>query len=250
MKQNFWTTTFGNVGFWTGYMENLPEARLEFLLSLAKQILLLGEQYGVLHIEKFNNVIMKSHDDYLEHTAKIAENDGYFPWFTFQRPIDDEKSYVTRICYYSKDGTLREDSVDNMGALLADLRPNDVNTYSIHRYMRAVRPITIEGQLVPCKNEGIKKFVDWEFHFNIYLETDIWYPYVLGYLETDRMPRQLYDNRELALCHTPRLNSFLVAVRRIILDLGGGWFFDKEGSSARDPYYERLTEVGISLNGL
>ena len=88
-------------------------------------------------------------------------------------------------------------------------------------------------------------------NLHIGLPSDIWFPYVWGHLEdidrilrhADGNPRrdahfnevkqprwehvgQWYDNRELALQHTPRFNRFLQRVRQLGLDYGGTWAMD------------------------
>jgi hypothetical protein len=85
-------------------------------------------------------------------------------------------------------------------------------------------------------------------YISIRLPTDIWFPRVYGYMEDIERDKifqehedgsyslikpgpydfyQWFDNRELALVHTPRLNRFLQRVRQWTVDCGGSWSIDR-----------------------
>jgi hypothetical protein len=104
------------------------------------------------------------------------------------------------------------------------------------------------------KREDFPSFSDEEFYehghqfkeayLRICLPTDIWFPRVNGYMEDIERDEiyhydengnytlikpgpydfyQWFDNRELALVHTPRLNRFLQRVRQWTVECGGAW---------------------------
>jgi hypothetical protein len=85
-------------------------------------------------------------------------------------------------------------------------------------------------------------------YISICLPTDIWFPRVYGYMEDIERDEifqehedgsyslikpgpydfyQWFDNRELALVHTPRLNRFLQRVRQWTVECGGSWSIDR-----------------------
>jgi hypothetical protein len=64
----------------------------------------------------------------------------------------------------------------------------------------------------------------------IYLDTDIWFPWVVGYEEMGEgdwvAPTrigEMYDNCALAARHTVRLNRFLASVKELVESIGGTW---------------------------
>jgi hypothetical protein len=60
-------------------------------------------------------------------------------------------------------------------------------------------------------------------------------------------PWQWYDNSELALRHTPRLNRFLRRVKELTLEYGGRW--ELSDDQKNDIYYwPMLSEDGIILD--
>lgn len=86
----------------------------------------------------------------------------------------------------------------------------------------------------------------------IQLYTDIWLPQVVGGLEHTRNPGKykhnevhLFDNRELANRHTPRLNSFLQSVKQLIEQRGGTWHYEDYDSP--DEYKPMYSNDGIIL---
>ena len=82
------------------------------------------------------------------------------------------------------------------------------------------------------------------------LYSDIWCPWVLGFLEEDwpaPTPREMFDNRELAGAHTPRLNRFLAAARQACLGAQGEWLLEEPKPGA-ESYRFMVDEVGILLD--
>jgi hypothetical protein len=90
--------------------------------------------------------------------------------------------------------------------------------------------------------------------------TDIWFPWVHGIIHHFRpchegiypLPvnhpvfGEMYDNRELASHHTPRLNQFLFEVYQLISQYGGKWELDaSEGSLI---YAKMCNTLGVALS--
>ena len=84
----------------------------------------------------------------------------------------------------------------------------------------------------------------------IRLDTDIWFPSVMGFdepLPDVGDPPDSYDNRALAERHTPRLNAFLDAAAREVAAIGGRWeMMDVDGIAVN--YCDQWDERGIELS--
>jgi len=121
-----------------------------------------------------------------------------------------------RLAYFRGDEIVEEE-VGDVGALLQTLRPDVVERGGM--FMRGAPPIAVEGMTVPLSR-------DQEVRVEIRLDTDIWFPRVMGILEEAPEEGDLpeaFDNHALAERHTPRLNAFLNEVRTLTVALGGRW---------------------------
>ncbi len=151
-----------------------------------------------------------------------------------------------RLSYFAADGILTEAPVSDLGALLRELRPADIEWGS--GYMARVAPVTISSPPLPLAG-GSRKTQP--FPITISLFTDIWFPQVLALLEDNQpgpaKPRIWYSNATLAAAHTARLNRFLAAVRDHVAAAGGTWELDEAEGTARH-YAPQVAEAGIRLD--
>lgn len=167
-----------------------------------------------------------------------------------------------RLSYYDINGELRDEEVKDVGELLRQVRPtqDDLPDYwpelseqeileekkSIDKsYKSEGSAIFFGGNIVPKDSER-----DYGSYLYINLYTDIWFPKVGGFLEDQPVlyeDRVFYDNSELALRHTPRLNRFLASVRDLTLEIGGTWHVDKDKEST-EAYDKQYNEDGIILD--
>jgi len=65
------------------------------------------------------------------------------------------------------------------------------------------------------------------------IHSDIWFPWVYGSAHPDADHRRMFDNRELASRHTPRLNGFLGEVAAAARRVGGGFGVWPDGTGMR-----------------
>lgn len=152
------------------------------------------------------------------------------------QPVDDDVAIASRldlelpgrrfvtpgtICWHEA-GERREGEVAFVGPLLNRLRPDAPESTWDH--IAWVPPVSVSV---------FRDFV------SITLMTDVWFPRVIGFLEED-WPDVMLDNAELAACHTPRLNTFLHAVR----DAADEWFSD-----AADDFGTRYADM-VSDDGI
>jgi hypothetical protein len=177
---------------------------------------------------------LQSFETYLR--SQVLER-GRIPIFPEDASPGAELWTPARIAFYRGDAVVEEE-IGDVGALLRELRPDKIETCGM--FMRGASPVTVLGGSVP---------VDWaqEVRVQIRLDTDIWFPYVTGMCE--EIPEEgnkpdLYDNRELAARHTPRLNAFLGEIRRLSIELGGRWeVLDLDGFAVN--YAQMWDEAGI-----
>lgn len=132
---------------------------------------------------------------------------------------------VGRVAFFDREGIVTEAEVDDLGELLRNLRPEDVESGGF--LMKHGPPVDLRMY---------ERRVVLEVAFA--LCSDIWLPWALGLLEDD-YGEGLYDNRPLAERHTPRLNAFLAAARAATEAAGGRWHLERD-----DTRPDVLAQVG------
>ncbi len=233
--KNYWVSGRDIYGLWEAHFPNRisrDEENIMHFLGLVKQTLLFTEQFEILKISKLHPSGAQSIMEYLPFLqADILAGHGFL-----LSDMDTWPSVIsTRLASYTLSGQIAEDAVSDVGELLRRLRPEMVGevVYDRH-YMVSQRAVSILG--------GISDYHGTSLHISI--NTDIWFPWVVGNMEEDREPDSWYDNRELAQRHTPRLNAFLAAFKAHTLTLGGQFEFDLE----REEYAPMVDADGIRLD--
>ncbi len=240
-ERNHWITFVNDtiVG-WVAFLPS-PCDGIEALIRFSAAVVDAGERYAVyralrLPARRTYEVGSQSFEAYLRAQARERKRIPIFP----EDPGPGPHLWTpARIAFY-RDASIVEEEVGDAGALLRELRPDRIETCRM--FMRGASPVTVLGGSVP---------VDWtgEVRVQVRLDTDIWFPYVMGMLED--IPEKgnkpdLYDNCELAERHTPRLNAFLSELRHVVLDLGGRWAkLDVEGVAVN--YAHMWNETGILI---
>jgi hypothetical protein len=245
------------------------------LWPFLKGVLQAGEEEGVFRIAEVGagespDYSGTSGQSYTEFAEQILIQEGRLTFFK-----DIERCNAPAwLCYYDLEGNLVKAEIPSrrefggLGGLLRQLRP-DVEQDSKGSWLyQDYNPLGLYGQRgIAWKREDFPEWTDKEFeetdkfqqaYLNIETYTDIWFPWVSGHLENeDRGWRtdiidgkvivykegELYDNRELAHCHTPRLNRFIQRVKQLTLDYGGKWSID-----TRDDSKKYWNEDGIVLD--
>ncbi|MBI5929425.1 MAG: hypothetical protein HY862_08960 [Chloroflexi bacterium] len=182
---------------------------------------------------------------YSEFIARTLEKHGVVPLpsmsdYGMYNP--DAYRCTSLICFYNRERKLIQEKIEDTGALLQKLRP-DPNETDVEFYILPTPPIYIFGDI--WDDKAI---------IRIELHTDIWFPWVKGFLDdpsefpTHYDPqRKMFDNRILANCHTVRLNRFLEKVRELTLNHEGIWHGVDGAAGIRD-YVSQLGDVGIRLD--
>jgi hypothetical protein len=254
--KNRWSADKHSIVEWEAVFPPVSNASdITKLLQFARELLAAGEREEVFQIVETsgpNAYHAKpgfTYADYLEQTLNETNTLPLFDLFCWVQPTHNGQLRTPgRVCYFDKKGKRVENEVENLGDLLVELRPKDVYLYG--NAMQPIAPISLSGKRISADksySETEKEMgLDRPYVF-ISLHTDIWFPWVHGIMEAifpARNKRGMYNNRKLALCHTPRLNRFIAAVRAATLELGGNWSYEVDVPA----YAPMVTETGILLD--
>jgi hypothetical protein len=253
---NFWASQEYPFAGWRG---KFPlEAGLS---NLERQLAFLVKVHEVAEQESVRQAIEppREHSKYLENSDSRYTHVQYLrAYYTQTGEVSHGLSpSTTRLCYYNLEGDLVEGDIEDTGELLKILHP-DKERSRFMSYEDPVRLIVtpervsslgkVNTLLAEDTDVGEERTID----VSIQLNSDIWFPWVAGFLEERRTHgsnNDKYDNRELAQCHTPPLNRFISTVRELVLEYGGIWRIDYP-----DPfigfYAPMITEQGILLDGM
>jgi|GEM_PF-3279507 len=143
------------------------------------------------------------------------------------RVVNGEKFEATsRITLYDRAGQLIDGPVADLSVVLESTRP-DLVARDGHWFNRCL-PLEIAGLQFDPADPG-RQILEVSFFFR----TDLWFPWISAYRDGppmgERMTRaMMWDNRALAVRHTPRLNQFLSIVADLTETLGAQWQLDIE----------------------
>lgn len=207
MSKNKWRSyKHWNVDSWEAIFKDSKMHDLSLILAFMTGVLEAGERERVLMIEEQEGEFAYHKSmgiSYARHMNNVFEEHGeILPLYSLYP--------VTHLCYYDMDGNPTEEDVSDMGDLLAKVVPYE----ELDKYEWCGNsPLAVNCDYYP---PSAKVNLDEEvFRLDVYTKTDIWRPQT--YLSDE------YDNLELAMCHTPRLNRFLAEFKRLTLEFGGEW---------------------------
>ena len=151
------------------------------------------------------------------------------------------------LCYYDRDDRLVERIVPDLGAVLASLEP--VPDSIPNGFMKHYPAVRITGKRYSGVCEGIP--VDRSSHPHpvavlVAIHSDIWFPWTFGSAHPQADHIRMFDNRELANCHTPRLNSFLREIGRAAREVGGTFGVWADGTSG--PFTNWVDDKSVLLD--
>ncbi len=128
----------------------------------------------------------------------------------------------TTLCHYDRNDLLVEHVVTDLGAVLSSVEPApDCIPSGFMTHYPAVR---ITGWRYEAASEGTnvdRSVRPLPIEVRICIHSDIWFPWVYGSAHPEWDHRRMFDNRELASRHTPRLNAFLKEVAEAAREVGG-----------------------------
>lgn len=160
---------------------------------------------------------------------------------------DGSSTVEAAVAWYGPDEQPRARPVTNLGAVLRALEP--CPGIIPDGFTANLPPVRITGPALVYDARGrapIGSSARRPATIRIALHSDIWFPFVFGSAHPAADHQRMFDNRELARLHTPRLAAFLGAVAGTVETVGGRWSvdFDETGGDAG-----RWVEVhGIDLD--
>jgi hypothetical protein len=217
MRKNNWSAYRKALLLWSAsplLQHDNPRDLLDWTLAIIE----LGERCGVARFRTASGDWWTSTSlrDYLERTLRDEQSVDAFEFSSGLGHV------ASRLAYF--DGAdIVEDWVLDPGALLRTLTgatTDDTNA------VRSTSPLWLDGHLISfgAEGRGLRAAKLPSTTLSIKMSCDIWLPWVRGWQRPDDR-EVIYDNRELANRHTPRLNAFLAGVRELTLARGGRWEF-------------------------
>jgi hypothetical protein len=239
----FWITVENNCfAHWKATFSQNTRLSIRQLTDFILRINILGASVRVCDIighGKFKNF------DYSTVIQEQLENISRLTVFDLSIPQSDEGDFfyaMGAINYFET--FVRSRAIVDAGQLLRELRPDDVQRFA-STYMVAAAPVTLKGFAVNMQEDGNVLITSNET-IEISLMTDIWFPWVVGFMEEipTKQRKNMYDNRQLAFRHTPRLNDYLKELRALTDSLDMTW----ELSNVHPLYSWMVSEKGINLD--
>ncbi|MDQ1728833.1 MAG: hypothetical protein QOD33_958 [Pyrinomonadaceae bacterium] len=250
--RNLWVTRDDPIAGWVADLTPLqPEPQV--LLDWLQKVLAEGERCEVFKVRAapLADYVWAKDGPLASYLRQSFADTGVVDLFHFSTSQlkvmgDSQFQALARMAYFDAEGRLAEADVADLGLLLRSVRPADfeVNWGLFHRCfpLLITGPKVALGNLQPAiaadKPEAIR------VRFRIF--SDIWFPWVLGFLEDSFDVNRMYDNRLLSERHTPRLNRFLSFVSDLTKALGGTWQLDQEESNTVSAFM--LADEGIRFD--
>lgn len=242
-KLNRWTISKNGYATWVASLPTISTiSDIERLLAFARGVVDVGKQEDIFNIAEvpppapFRASDGYDYADYMEATFRKTQ---VLYFFKISHLISEGLQIPTRVAYYNLEGDVEEKPINNLTALLRHLRPE------LFLQWAEISPISISGGTIIL--DEIRARDEINLFFSIH--TDIWFPKVRGsFDDEDRVDSDdldsMFDNSELALRHTPRLNRFLSRVRQLTYDMNGTWGILEPS----EIYKSIITETGINLD--
>jgi hypothetical protein len=211
-----------------------------------------GERFAVYTVHDAPLIEFRRPDhgplgSYLELRRK---SEGLIDLFHFAssgaRAVDGRRFEVTGRMAYFEEGRVTENDVSDLGRLLARLRPADVQVAG--SLMSYCPPVLADGPLIDLEDRGRSFWTGKPGCIEVRFEicSDIWLPWVKGFLDEEFGRGIWYDNRPLTERHSPRLNNFLLAVAEATNGAGAPFELDAERTLSTHAYL--VSAKGIQLD--
>jgi hypothetical protein len=236
--KNLWIQTEHAFATWTADFTEVnkrPEAILEFVQAAVNA----GVRHRVADVVEAQTIDYRRDRDgaLADVLARRFHRDRILDLFGFTGSamlpgLPRSSTTETRLSYFDAHDRVVDDTVTDLGAVLEALEPapgvipNGFKTHYPAVRLTGWRYEQI-GRSVPRGRLPIAAFFA--------IHSDIWFPWVFGSAHPWTDHRRMFDNRELANRHTPRLNAFLAEVAEAARRVGGsfGVYDDETSGRAR-----------------
>jgi hypothetical protein len=250
--ENLWVTKDEPFAMWVADLSAIRHEALS-LLAWLLEVAKWGEEFEIYNVQEAPLAGYRRDRDgqlgnYLEHQFASTRR---LDLFQFARSgMQDFRGCrfrtIARMAYFDQHGQVTESEVDDLGTLLRKQRPSDVEASA--GLMSRCPPLEITGPKIAFEQpqESIWMLKENEVLVRFCIFSDIWLPWVGGFLADGFDPFKLCDNRMLAQLNTSRLNRFLATVRDTTRKCGGSWYLDQESIHGNLRFM--LDDTGVFLD--
>jgi hypothetical protein len=243
--RNYWATYRDSIVDWYGRLPPPAQLGMERVYEFTRYIQEAAEREQVMRIVEVPYPTSYRSEDggtWLDSVRARFEQEGFlaiFPGGGGTRPVRGERTRLpARLAYYEGD-CITEAEVEDVADLEKSLtfgKGGEEDGYVSNT------PMKLRGSTGDEKDQAPGRPPTREISISLSLDTDIWFPRVIGLDVGDHGGRSrdrrhpargrdgLMDNSALAARHTPRLNRFIETLRSAILELGGKWKLDRSGA--------------------
>lgn len=233
--KNLWIQTEHAFAAWVANLDVLRD-RPDRLLQFAQEVLDSGAKHQVFevveapaigfHIDRDPSLSDKLRALYRER--QVVDLFGFTEAAMAPRVPGSSTARAT-LAWFDGDGQQVEGKVDDLGSLLEGLE--SVEDSIPRGFMKRFPPVRITGRSLRYGGDlpevqSLPSSIP--VTVRVAIHSDIWFPWVFGSAHPLCDHKRLFDNRALAMRHTPRLNAFLQDIARAVRVLGGAWHVDDE----------------------
>lgn len=257
--RNYWATFKDPLIRWRGELSTVAELGVERLFEFTRRILATAEHEEVMRVIESPSPLRfepREGRTWYDFARERFEQFGEVYLFPGGGPTYQTGGRLrvpARLAYF-KGNQIMEEEVEDPGLLLQSLHGTEEY---IGRY--STTPIDLFC-FSNTDEDWIRKYGPDTLRISLGLDTDIWFPRVIGEHAGDSFGRwpdhvpvhpargrdRLMDNSALAVRHTPRLNRFIQTLREAVLELGGTWGF--EPVETHEAYLPMIHDGGINLD--
>lgn len=224
------------------------------ILTFVQTVLASGAKHRVFDVVEAPSLdYARGRDGTLSGTLRrLLEHDRVLDLFGFMGaamlPGHPQSSTTeATLCHYDRDDRLVESIVTDLGAVLASLEP--VPDSIPNGFMKHYPAVRITGKRYSDVDEGIpvdRSSRPYPVAALIAIHSDIWFPWTFGSAHPKADHIRMFDNRELANGHTPRLNSFLREIGEAARQVGGTFDVWADGTSG--PFINWVDDQSVLLD--
>lgn len=129
-----------------------------------------------------------------------------------------------KLAWYDGSGKCIEGLCTDLATILQSLEPVEDSIPT--GFMKHLPPLRVTGPRLTYNNQN-PDHLDLSLRDSavVYfaIHSDIWFPWLYGSAHPLCDHKHMFDNRELAQKHTPRLNNFLQDINNVVTQMGGTW---------------------------
>lgn len=252
--RNFWIQRESAFATWIADLSPL-HSKPDVLLEFASFVISTGRQQRIFEVIEAPVINYQSEQDgsLSQFLKELYHKQQVVDFFDFtgaaMAPGRPGSSTVrTTLAWYDVGDRLIEGECTDLAILLTRLQP--VPDCIPTGFRRHYPPLRVRGTRLKynsdTSSEQRRVGEAPSVKVQLAIHSDIWFPWIFGpaHIECDYV--RMFDNRDLANRHTPRLNAFLGAVSAKARSLGGSWQLDPDEKAV---IYERwISEDGIRLD--